>query len=155
MGVAGAEVAVRDGEHRAHRGRLAEPRGRHGASRKALAVIRQNIWSSIAIKTVFLLLAVGGWETLWMVAAGMRASVVVEAKRDSSHAHLSLYASQGCLAPVLDDHFAAPVFFGTFRRSKTSAILVEAPSVFLQDCAQKPDVEFYSTSSWLTARERV
>lgn len=49
-------------------------------SRKTQGVIRQNIWFSIAIKAVFLVLAVGGWETLWMaVAADMGASLVVVA----------------------------------------------------------------------------
>jgi cation transport ATPase len=49
-------------------------------SRKTLGVIRQNVWFSIAIKAVFLVLAVGGWATLWMaVAADMGASLVVVA----------------------------------------------------------------------------
>ncbi|MGI9077435.1 MAG: HAD-IC family P-type ATPase [Gemmatimonadaceae bacterium] len=47
-------------------------------SRKTLRVIRQNVWFAIAVKAVFLVLAVGGWATLWMaVAADMGASLAV------------------------------------------------------------------------------
>lgn len=47
-------------------------------SRKTLWIIKQNITFSIAIKVVFVILAVGGWATLWMaVAADMGASLAV------------------------------------------------------------------------------
>ncbi len=41
-------------------------------------MIRQNVAFAIAIKAVFLVLAVGGWATLWMaVAADMGSSLLV------------------------------------------------------------------------------
>lgn len=47
-------------------------------SRRTLHIIRQNVWFSIAIKAVFLILAVSGRATLWMaVAADMGASLLV------------------------------------------------------------------------------
>jgi Cd2+/Zn2+-exporting ATPase len=47
-------------------------------SRKTLRVIRQNVWFSITVKGVFLVLAISGLATLWMaVAADMGASLVV------------------------------------------------------------------------------
>ncbi len=47
-------------------------------SRKTLAIICQNIALSLLIKVVFLILAVGGWATLWMaVAADMGGSLLV------------------------------------------------------------------------------
>jgi Zn2+/Cd2+-exporting ATPase len=47
-------------------------------SRKTSAIIRQNIVFSIAVKAVFLALALAGWATLWMaVAADMGASLIV------------------------------------------------------------------------------
>lgn len=47
-------------------------------SRRTLGIIKQNIVFSIAIKVVFLVLALGGWATLWMaVASDMGASLAV------------------------------------------------------------------------------
>lgn len=47
-------------------------------SRKTLAIIKQNIWFSIAVKGVFLVLALFGYATLWMaVASDMGASLLV------------------------------------------------------------------------------
>ena len=49
-------------------------------SRKTLGIVKQNIALSLAIKAVFLVLAVGGWATLWMaVAADMGGSLLVVA----------------------------------------------------------------------------
>jgi Cd2+/Zn2+-exporting ATPase len=49
-----------------------------GLSRSTLRIIKQNIWFSIAIKGVFLVLALVGWATLWMaVASDMGASLAV------------------------------------------------------------------------------
>ena len=49
-------------------------------SRRTLGIIRQNVAFSLAIKAVFLVLAVSGWATLWMaVAADMGASLAVVA----------------------------------------------------------------------------
>jgi Cd2+/Zn2+-exporting ATPase len=47
-------------------------------SRQTLAIIKQNIWFSITVKAVFMVLANTGWATLWMaVAADMGASLAV------------------------------------------------------------------------------
>ena len=49
-------------------------------SRRTLRIIKQNIAVSLAIKAVFLVLAIGGWATLWMaVAADMGGSLLVVA----------------------------------------------------------------------------
>ncbi|MEO7682755.1 MAG: heavy metal translocating P-type ATPase, partial [Gemmatimonadaceae bacterium] len=49
-------------------------------SRATLRVLRQNIAFAIAVKAVFLVLALGGWATLWMaIAADMGASLAVVA----------------------------------------------------------------------------
>jgi Cd2+/Zn2+-exporting ATPase len=47
-------------------------------SRFALRLIRQNVAFSLGIKLAFILLALGGWATLWMaVAADMGVSLLV------------------------------------------------------------------------------
>lgn len=47
-------------------------------SRKALAIIKQNIWFSLIVKTIALLLIVPGWLTLWMaVLSDMGAALIV------------------------------------------------------------------------------
>ena len=49
-------------------------------ARKTIRIVKQNIGFSLAIKAVFLVLAVGGWATLWMaVAADMGGSLLVVA----------------------------------------------------------------------------
>jgi Cd2+/Zn2+-exporting ATPase len=49
-------------------------------SRRTLGIIRQNVVFALGVKAVFLVLAVGGWATLWMaVAADMGASLAVVA----------------------------------------------------------------------------
>jgi Cd2+/Zn2+-exporting ATPase len=49
-------------------------------SRRAFSIVRQNVVFAITIKAVFLVLAVGGWATLWMaVAADMGSSLLVVA----------------------------------------------------------------------------
>ena len=49
-------------------------------SRKTLGIVKQNIAFSLAVKAVFLVLAVCGWATLWMaVAADMGGSLLVVA----------------------------------------------------------------------------
>lgn len=49
-------------------------------SRRTLRIIKQNIAVSLAIKALFLVLAVGGWATLWMaIAADMGGSLLVVA----------------------------------------------------------------------------
>ena len=49
-------------------------------SQKTVRIIEQNIVFSLAIKVVFLVLAVGGWVTLWMaVGADIGGSLIVVA----------------------------------------------------------------------------
>jgi Cd2+/Zn2+-exporting ATPase len=49
-------------------------------SRKTMGIVKQNVAVSLAVKAVFLVLAVSGWATLWMaVAADMGGSLLVVA----------------------------------------------------------------------------
>ena len=78
MGVAGTDVALETADIALMGDDLGKLAFAVKLSRKTLAVIRQNIWFSIGIKGVFLVLAIGGWATLWMaVAADMGASLIV------------------------------------------------------------------------------
>jgi Cd2+/Zn2+-exporting ATPase len=78
MGAAGTDVALETADIALMADDLTKLSAAIHRSRKTLRVIRQNVWFSIVIKGVFLVLAVGGWATLWMaVAADMGASLVV------------------------------------------------------------------------------
>jgi Cd2+/Zn2+-exporting ATPase len=78
MGAAGTDVALETADIALMADDLAHLPLAVRLSRRTLRVIKQNIVFSIAIKGVFLVLAVGGWATLWMaVAADMGASLVV------------------------------------------------------------------------------
>ena len=78
MGVAGTDVALATADIALMGDDLGKPALAVKLSRKTLLAIRQNIWFSIGIKGVFLVLAIGGWATLWMaVAADMGASLTV------------------------------------------------------------------------------
>ena len=80
MGAAGTDVALETADIALMGDDLTTLALAMRLSRKTLQVIRQNVWFSIGIKAVFLVLAVGGWATLWMaVAADMGASLVVVA----------------------------------------------------------------------------
>ena len=80
MGVAGTDVALETADIALMGDDLAKLPFAMRLSRRTVRIIRQNIWFSIAIKAVFLVLAVGGWATLWMaVAADMGASLAVVA----------------------------------------------------------------------------
>lgn len=47
-------------------------------SRRAMAIIRQNIWFSLGIKALFVVLTLVGWSSLWAaIAADMGASLIV------------------------------------------------------------------------------
>ena len=49
-------------------------------SRRTLGIVKQNVVASLLVKAVFLVLATGGWATLWMaVAADMGGSLLVVA----------------------------------------------------------------------------
>ena len=78
MGVAGTDVALETADIALMGDDLRKLPLAMLLSRRTLAIIRQNVWFSIVIKAVFLVLAVTGWATLWMaVAADMGASLIV------------------------------------------------------------------------------
>lgn len=80
MGAAGTDVALETADIALMADDLSKLAVAIRMSRKTLRVIKQNIWFSIGVKAVFLVLAVSGWATLWMaVAADMGASLVVVA----------------------------------------------------------------------------
>jgi Cd2+/Zn2+-exporting ATPase len=80
MGAAGTDVALETADIALMADDLTKLSFAMRLSRRTLRIIRQNIWFSIAVKAVFLVLAVSGWATLWMaVAADMGASLVVVA----------------------------------------------------------------------------
>ncbi|MGI9077114.1 MAG: heavy metal translocating P-type ATPase [Gemmatimonadaceae bacterium] len=78
MGAAGTDVALETADIALMGDDLRKLALAMRLSRKTLHVIKQNVWFSIVVKAVFLLLAVSGWATLWMaVAADMGASLLV------------------------------------------------------------------------------
>jgi len=78
MGAAGTDVALETADIALMSDDLIKLALAVRLSRRTLHIIRQNVWFSISIKAVFLVLAIGGWATLWMaVAADMGASLVV------------------------------------------------------------------------------
>jgi Cd2+/Zn2+-exporting ATPase len=78
MGAAGTDVALETADVALMGDDLARLPFAVRLSRSTLAVIKQNIVFSIAIKAVFLVLALAGLATLWMaVAADMGASLAV------------------------------------------------------------------------------
>lgn len=80
MGAAGTDVALETADVALMGDDLARLPFAVRLSRMTLGIIKQNIWFSIAIKGVFLVLALAGWATLWMaVASDMGASLAVVA----------------------------------------------------------------------------
>lgn len=78
MGAAGTDVALETADIALMGDDLRKLSLAMQLSRRTLRVVRQNVWFSIAIKAAFMVLAVGGWATLWMaVAADMGASLAV------------------------------------------------------------------------------
>jgi Cd2+/Zn2+-exporting ATPase len=78
MGAAGTDVALETADVALMADDLARLPFAIRISRSTARVLRQNIIFSIAIKAVFLVLALFGWATLWMaVAADMGASLAV------------------------------------------------------------------------------
>ena len=78
MGAAGTDVALETADIALMADDLSHLPFAIRLSRKTLAIIKQNIWFSIGIKAVFLVLAFVGWATLWMaVASDMGASLLV------------------------------------------------------------------------------
>jgi len=80
MGAAGTDVAIETADIALMSDDLSRVAEAIHLSRRTLRIIKQNIVFSIAIKAVFLALALAGWATLWMaVAADMGASLAVVA----------------------------------------------------------------------------
>lgn len=78
MGAAGTDVALETADVALMADDLSHLPFAIRISRATASVLRQNIFFSIAIKAVFLVLALIGWATLWMaVAADMGASLAV------------------------------------------------------------------------------
>ncbi|MGE0406768.1 MAG: heavy metal translocating P-type ATPase, partial [Candidatus Korobacteraceae bacterium] len=78
MGAAGTDVALETADLALMGDDLSKLAFAVRLSRKTLAVIRQNLAFSIAVKVLFLVLALTGMATLWMaVAADMGASLAV------------------------------------------------------------------------------
>jgi Cd2+/Zn2+-exporting ATPase len=78
MGAAGTDVALETADIALMADDLSHLPFAIRISRKTSAIIRQNIVFSLAIKAVFMMLALVGWATLWMaVAADMGASLAV------------------------------------------------------------------------------
>ena len=78
MGAAGTDVALETADIALMSDDLSHLPFAIKISRKTSAIIKQNIVFSIAIKAVFIVLALAGWATLWMaVAADMGASLAV------------------------------------------------------------------------------
>jgi Cd2+/Zn2+-exporting ATPase len=78
MGAAGTDVALETADIALMADDLSKLSAALRFSRKTLRIIKQNIAFSLVNKAVFVVLAVGGWATLWMaVASDMGASLVV------------------------------------------------------------------------------
>ena len=80
MGAAGTDVALETADVALMADDLTALARAMRLARKTRGIVKQNIGFSLAIKAIFLVLAVGGWATLWMaVAADMGASLLVVA----------------------------------------------------------------------------
>lgn len=78
MGAAGTDVALETADIALMADDLAKLPVALRFSRRTLRIIKQNIVLSLANKAVFVVLAIGGWATLWMaVASDMGASLIV------------------------------------------------------------------------------
>jgi Cd2+/Zn2+-exporting ATPase len=80
MGAAGTDVALETADIALMGDDLETLAFAMRISRKTMGIVKQNVAVSLAIKAVFLVLAVSGWATLWMaVAADMGGSLLVVA----------------------------------------------------------------------------
>lgn len=78
MGAAGTDAALETADVALMTDTLSKLSVGVRMSRKTLRIIKQNITFSLAIKAIFVVLAITGWATLWMaVAADMGASLAV------------------------------------------------------------------------------
>ena len=80
MGAAGTDVALETADVALMADDLEKLSFAVRLSHKTLGIVKQNVAVSLAIKAVFLVLAVSGWATLWMaVVADMGGSLLVVA----------------------------------------------------------------------------
>jgi Cd2+/Zn2+-exporting ATPase len=78
MGAAGSDAALETADIALMSDDLIQLPWLVSHSRRALAIIRQNIWFSLGIKALFVGLTLGGWSSLWAaIAADMGASLLV------------------------------------------------------------------------------
>ncbi len=78
MGAAGTDIALETADIALMGDDLSKLAFAMRVSRQTMSLLRQNIVFALVIKAVFLVLAAGGWATLWMaVAADMGASLAV------------------------------------------------------------------------------
>ena len=78
MGVAGSDAALETADIALMADDLSQLPWLVSHSRKALAIIRQNIWFSLSVKVLFVVLTFAGWASLWAaIAADMGASLIV------------------------------------------------------------------------------
>jgi Cd2+/Zn2+-exporting ATPase len=78
MGAAGSDAAIETADIALMADDLSRLPWLIRHSRRAVAIIRQNIALSIGVKAVFLLLTLGGFASLWAaIAADMGVSLVV------------------------------------------------------------------------------
>jgi Cd2+/Zn2+-exporting ATPase len=78
MGAAGSDAALETADVALMSDDLEQIPWLVAHSRRALAIIRQNIWFSLGIKALFVVLTLAGWSSLWAaIAADMGASLLV------------------------------------------------------------------------------
>jgi Cd2+/Zn2+-exporting ATPase len=78
MGAVGSDAALETADAALMSDDLAQLPWLVAHSRRALAIIRQNIWFSLGIKALFVVLTFVGWSSLWAaIAADMGASLLV------------------------------------------------------------------------------
>ncbi|MEJ7759357.1 MAG: heavy metal translocating P-type ATPase [Gemmatimonadaceae bacterium] len=95
MGAAGTDVAIETADIALMSDDLSRVAETIRISRRTLGIIKQNVFFSIAIKAVFLILALTGVATLWMaVAADMGSSLIVVANGLRARGHQRATPSQ-------------------------------------------------------------
>ena len=78
MGAAGSDAALETADVALMSDDLEQIPWLVAHSRRTLAIIRQNIWFSLGIKALFVVLTLAGWSSLWAaIAADMGASLLV------------------------------------------------------------------------------
>jgi hypothetical protein len=115
--------------------------------RKTSAIIKQNIAFSIAIKAVFIVLALVGWATLWMaVAADMGASLAVIANglrtlRTNNVDRRANHPRSPRNGRVIRRGYPGGGWWSLFRAltmATTMTVTTEVPPISIRDTAKKP-----------------